>query len=132
MVRKGAAVSKPQKPLPKPVATLLKLSEIIDVTSFNPSDFVNQELPPGFTRADGENSGKVSPFSKGKGKTGGFTYDYPKGSPFKMVQKKKTAGEQTYQDLVEATKRGMVNWNEISFQSSAINYLQKNLHLLEE
>lgn len=131
MVRKGAAAAKPQKSEPKPNQPLLKLSEIIDAVSYSLID-ANQELPPGFTRSNEESSGKVSPFSKGKGKAAGYTYDYPKGSPFKMVQKKKTAGEETYQDLVEGTKRGMIHWKDVSFSQKAINYLQKNLHLLDE
>merc|ERR1711935_1106265 len=109
---------------------LLDITEILEATSFDPATLVGLSLPPGFTKCDDKKAGKVSPFSKEK-KSGAFTYDYPKGSPFKMVTKPKSHGEGMYKDLVEANKRGMVNWNQVKFTQATLKHLQKRLEMLD-
>ena len=130
MVRKSGS-SKPAKPVKAAKSQpLLSLNDIAAVAGFVPSGTgAERVLPPGFTRS-GDNDGKVSPFSKAK--KGGFSYEYPKGSPFKMVQKEKTHGENVYADLVEAERRGLVNWNKVVFPMHVVKMLQKNLDMLEK
>ena len=131
MVRKSGGASKPKSASKKAPVNLLGLEEIMNIVSFDPQTTAGM-LPPGFTRCDGEKSaGKVSPFSKDK-KAGTFTYDYPKGSPFKMVKKTKSAGEQMYLDLVEAEKRGLVKWSQVGFSHATLKFLQKRLEMLDE
>ena len=130
MVRKSGS-TKPAKPAKagKPQA-VLSLEDIAAVAGFVPSGTgAARVLPQGFTRS-GDNDGKVSPFSKAK--KGGFSYEYPKGSPFKMVQKEKTHGETVYADLVEAERRGLVKWNQVVFPVHVLKVLQKNLDMLEK
>ena len=130
MVRKSGGASKPKSASKKAPVNLLGLEEIMNIVSFDPQTTAGM-LPPGFTRCDGEKSaGKVSPFSKDK-KAGTFTYDYPKGSPFKMVKKAKTHGETVYHTLMEASKAGMLNWSQVKFTQATLKHLQKRLEMLD-
>ena len=109
---------------------VLKLSEITGVTSFTPPPVGERSLPEGFARYETKKPGKVSPFSSKKG--GSFTYEYPKGSPFKMVSSTKTRSQVMYQDILEAARRGLIEWSQVNFPDKVVKHLQKNLIMLEE
>ena len=93
---KSKSASKPQ--------AVLKLSDIMNATSYSPAPR-EKELPPGFEKVDKHAQAKVSPFSKAK--SGGYSYEYPKGSPFKMVTQKKTQAQKVA-NIVEAVKGAAV------------------------
>lgn len=92
------SASKSKATSSKPMVAL-KLSDIMNATSYAPSA-PEKQLPPGFEKVAKNAAAKVSPFSKAK--TGGYSFEYPKGSPFKMVTQKKTAPVKTA-NLVEAS-----------------------------
>ena len=130
MVRKSAPKAKVQSRVAKPTVDLLDLREILEATSWDPATLAGN-MAPGFTVCEDikKQAGKVSPFSKDK--KGAMTYDYPKGSPFKMVKKAKTHGETVYHTLMEASKAGMLNWSQVKFTQATLKHLQKRLEMLD-
>jgi hypothetical protein len=130
MVRKSAGKAKVQSRVAKPTVDLLELREILEATSWDPATLAGN-VAPGFTVCEDikKQAGKVSPFSKDK--KGAMTYDYPKGSPFKMVKKPKTHGETVFKTLMEANKRGMLNWSQVRFTQATLKHLQKSLEMLD-
>merc|ERR1712224_183657 len=105
------------------MSNLLSLEDILDAQSWDPATIADMNLPPGFTRPEND-GGKVSPFSKEK--KGGFSYDYPKGSPFKMVKKSKSHGQKVYKDLCDAKAAGMMEWDQVKFPKQVVKELKKS------
>ena len=117
------------KRMSKKTNILLDLQDIMDPVALK-IEPEKQELPPGFLRYQTDKCGKVSPFSKDLKNM--FTYDYPKKSPFKFVTKTKSSADKIYSELIQATKRGLVNKAYIQSNQKTLEHLQKNLQLLDD
>ena len=130
MARKGTTskqvaakkVAKPRSAQKKQKATknaFLDLSEIMGVKSSH----LSKTGKSASKKKGGKVVAQVAPQQEG--------FTYPKASPFKgLTNRASNYGEQVYGDVKEATRKGLMQWNEVCFPRDVLTYLQKNLELL--
>ena len=138
-------VRKPTEPAKKPVkkssqkstngvkkGNLLSLADILGCKGLSVQTSKGKELPPGFSLLNEVGEVIKTTPRKSKSVTKG---DHPKVSPFKMVgivAGKQTEAAKTWGELSLACKRGLVDWETVSFSKEVVKYLQKNMSLLKD
>ena len=112
--------------------SLLSLSDILGCKGLTQQASKGKELPPGFSLLNEVGEVIKTTPRKSKSVTKG---DQTKVSPFKMVgivAGKQTEAAKTWGELSLACKRGLVDWESVSFSKDVVKYLQKNMSLLRD